>query len=145
MILGQSYLVSLSLSLSLSFIFFIPLLLNYPFCICSPEFITISSNYLSPISTSKSLNLIISAVRCLMSVMTNLQSLLQTVQSSLWYPEIIRNGLWIYSETDKKEETSKFRTLGTLKEEKYLWMLPKRHCNINLALDSMPLLNSSVQ
>ena len=58
---------------------------------------------------------------------------------------IIGNGLWIYSATDKKEETSKFRTLGTLKEEKYLWMLPKRHCNINLALDSMPLLNSSVQ
>ena len=69
--------------------------------------------------------------------MTNSQSLLQTVQSSSCHPKINGNGLWIYSATHKQEEISKFRTTGTL--EKISWMLPKRHCNINLALDNMPL------
>ena len=133
LILRQSYLVSLSLSLSLSlFYIFSSSSFKLSFLHLFSKVYNNIQQLLSPISTSKSLNLIISAVRFLMSVMTNLQSLLQTVQSSLWYPKIIRNGLWIYSETDKKEETSKFRTLGTLKEEKYLWMLPKRHCNFIL-------------
>ena len=76
-----------------------------------------------------------------MSVVTNSQSLLPKVQSSLWYTEIIGNGLWIYIATQKQEGTSKFRTTGTLKKE----MLPKTHSNINLAVDSMPFLNSLVQ
>ena len=47
------------LSLSLSVFFLLP---YYPLCICSPEFIIISSYSLSLISTQKSLNIIISAV-----------------------------------------------------------------------------------
>ena len=80
--------------------------------------------FFKPNLNLKSIHRIISGVRC--PEMTNLQSLLQTVQSSSWYPEIIGNGLSIYRAKDKLEGTSQFRTLGTLKEEKCLWMLPKR-------------------
>ena len=50
------------LSLSLSVFFLLPFLPYYPLCICSPEFIIISSYSLSLISTQKALNIIISAV-----------------------------------------------------------------------------------